>query len=121
MVGESFCFAIVNSAPLLPYANAPLVMLNESVTVRELLKTKLWLMPKAGSLGHVLFIGLQSVKVCASTEVVVKRATAPKSVEKCMVADDDKNKNRVSQGEKVKEWMHVVCAVVNGDQSDVQK
>jgi len=60
--------------------SAPAVMLYELVTVLEVLKTKLWLVPKAGSLGQVAFVGLQSVHVCAKIEVE-KRAVAPRSKE----------------------------------------
>lgn len=53
------------------------MMLYESVTVEDELKTKLWLVPKAGSLGQVMFIGLQSVHVCAKIGVA-NRAPAPR-------------------------------------------
>lgn len=56
MVGESFCLAMVKLAPSPElYVSDPAVTLKEVETVVEVLKLKLLLVPRAGSLGHVAF------------------------------------------------------------------
>lgn len=59
--------ATVNWAPSLPYTISPAVILKAWLMVVEVLKTKLWFKPSAGSFGQVELRGLQLVQVCATT------------------------------------------------------
>lgn len=72
---------MVNSVPSVPYTRDPAVILKELVTVSEELKTKLWLMPSAGSSGQETFIGLQVVHVCAKTGLTRVKAPTRRSDE----------------------------------------
>lgn len=67
MVGESPSWAIVNSAPSLPYTMVPAVVFHTLSAAAFLVKSKVALrMPRAVSLGQsVRFKGLQVVQVCA--------------------------------------------------------
>jgi len=55
-------------------------MFHDVETVEEVLKTKVWSIPSAGSLGQVLLSGLQDVQVCAI--VGVKRVVSPRRRER---------------------------------------
>ena len=56
-------------------------MLKELATVVEVLKTKVWLVPNAGSWGQVVLRGLHEVQVWAKTGAR-RRAEAPRTEKK---------------------------------------